>query len=219
MVPGRKKTEMPTPRNDFTTAVIGSKIYTFGGRIAPFDGLQTLEVYDATTDTWEKRFDMPTGRRKPAAVVVDGKIYVIGGEWDTESAVFEYEPIADTWSRKSDMPTGRDSFGASTLNGRLYAIGGVKAPFVGTIATVERYDPATDTWEKLEDMPTARAGLSTAVVNRRVYAIGGATGLPYGNPGDMLGTVEEYTPEGWKPTAVSPRGKLTTTWGEIKRNR
>lgn len=84
---------------------------------------------------------------------------------------------------------------------------------------MEEYDPATDTWTKKTDMPTPRWGLSAEVVNGRIYLIGGSDKGIQGVRAVPIPTVEEYTPEGWQLTAVSPQGKLTATWGEIKGSR
>ena len=59
-------TELPTRRWEFSTAVIGDKIYLIGGSLfdnnaGPF-GLSTVEVYDPQTNTWQRRADMPTPR-------------------------------------------------------------------------------------------------------------------------------------------------------------
>ncbi len=70
--------------------------------------------------------------------------------------------------------------------------------------------------DKKADMSTARGWLSTGVVDGKIYAIGGASELF--SVATTLPIVEEYTPEGWQPTTVSPQGKLTTTWGEIKQH-
>ena len=82
---------------------------------------------------------------------------------------------------------------------------------------MEEYDPATDTWVRKADMPTARYGLSTCVVNGKIYAIGGSVALfGFGQP---LSTVEVYD-TGFVPeviTSVGAKGKLATTWGNIKR--
>ena len=72
-------------------------------------------------------------------------------------------------------------------------------------------------------MPTAKMAFDTAVVRGKIYVIGGLTELGVKRNGQTLelleekqsATVEEYTPEGW-PFAVSPQGKLATTWATIK---
>jgi len=81
---------------------------------------------------------------------------------------------------------------------------------------VEEYDPVTDTWTRKADMPTARLSHSASVVNEKIYVIGGW------NLGVVFSTVEEYD-TGFVSLSdvspVSPQGKLTATWGEIKRSR
>ena len=42
--------------------------------------LDTVEVYDPETDTWEAKANMSTARMDLTSVVVNGKIYCIGGE-------------------------------------------------------------------------------------------------------------------------------------------
>ena len=309
-----KKTDMPTPRHGFATAVVDGWIYTLGGRIGPEDGLQIVEAYDPVTNQWSRKADMPTGRRGAVAMVVDGKIYVIGGHigpssvpgemavvemydpatdtwtkkrdmpsarsfaaaefmdgqiyvfggwanssprsilevyapatdtwaakksmplstshlgtgaitgkiylveglWGNAGATYEYDAATDSWTQKTSMPTGRNTFATSVLDNKLYVIGGLNSSWVH-LSAVERYEPATDTWTTLTEMPTARGGMGTAVVNGRIYIIGGAgAGIPGVDVANVLGLVEEHTPEGWKATSVSPQDKLATTWGEMK---
>lgn len=68
-------------------------------------------------------------------------------------------------------------------------------------------------------MPTGRSGLSTSVVNGEVYDIGGSRLALVGNP--SLSTVEAYDSghagEGEEEQGVEAKGKLATSWGEVKR--
>jgi N-acetylneuraminic acid mutarotase len=123
--------------------------------------------------------------------------------------VEEYDLVTDIWTKKADMPIERMELAASALNGKIYVVGGGGGADRKLLSTVLEYDPMTDAWREIADMPTRRGCLSSAVVDGKLYAIGG-----YG-PGQVaLSTVEEYTPEDWQ--AVSPQGKLATTWGEEK---
>ena len=71
---------MPTPRNT-NTCVVDGKIYAIGGTSTEIKSfrLDTVEVYDPTTDTWAKAKNMNHARAGAAVSVVDGKIYVMGG--------------------------------------------------------------------------------------------------------------------------------------------
>ncbi|MBF8269866.1 MAG: hypothetical protein HW386_1575 [Gammaproteobacteria bacterium] len=51
-----KKADMPTARNSFATAVMDGKIYTFGGRVNPNEGLAIrVYTYDPAIDAWLDR--------------------------------------------------------------------------------------------------------------------------------------------------------------------
>ncbi|MBC8233146.1 galactose oxidase [bacterium] len=215
-----RKADMPAPRSELSTSVVNGKIYAIGGATENSIFPNVFE-YDPATDTWTKKVDMPAPRAGPSTCVVNGKIYAIGGKtvvvsWQGLRSVFEYDPVTDTWTRKADMPTSRVHLSTGVINEKIYAIGGVLLG-PGPLSTVEIYDPQTDTWTKGVDMPTGRTDISANVVNGKIYVVGGATGFPQ----FALSTVEEYTPEGWKPDAfsVSPQGKVAKTWGEIKRSK
>ena len=173
-----------------------------------------VEEYDPTKDEWTDKTLMPLPTSHHSSGVIRDKIYIVGGLVATASLAFEYNPITDRWSGKCDMPTARNNFALSAVNEKLYAMGGVP----GSLATVEQYDPSSDTWTKKADMPTGRGGLSSTVVGGKIYAIGGARGNVWNEPEGTLGTVEEYTPEGWE-YSVSSFDKLVAIWGQIKRGR
>ncbi len=117
------------------------------------------------------------------------------------------------------MPTSRQALSTSALYGTIYAIGGYVPGVAGYpgVATVEVYDPATDTWTTAPDLPTGRFGPRTSVVDGRIYVIGGIARWIT----TAYETVEEYDP-GFVPeviTSVEAKGKLATTWGNIRRGR
>ena len=222
--------KLPTHRYDFSTAVVGDKIYLIGGtlfenRQGPF-GLSIVEVYDPKTNTWRRVADMPTSRAAPATTVVDNKIYVIGGHSGidrrivnikTSVAVEAYNPQTDTWEKKQDMPVPRRQFGVGVVAGKIYAIGGYVLPQdrkpeePGRVDLVKVYDPATDTWAKRAKMPTKRDGFGVGVVNNHIYAIGGRGWPQVGPGGPFLKIIEEYDPKinRWKQKHEMPDLRLS----------
>jgi len=214
-----KKTDIPTPRWAVSTAVVNGIIYAIGG--APdigSTGLPTVEAYNPATDTWTTLKEMPTPRVFPTANVVDGKIYTVGGGATTLGNAFPtveiYNPATDTWTTGADMPTGRYGHSTGVVDEMVYAIGGTQVtdPWPGT-SIVEAYDTARNIWITETDMPTARIEQAGAVVDGVIYLIGGGTR----QFGDVFAIVEAFTPVGI--TAVSPQGKLATTWASIKQFR
>jgi RNA polymerase sigma factor (sigma-70 family) len=209
-----KKSDMPTARCYLSTSVVNGKIYAIGGGDIQ---LQTVEEYDPVADKWTKKADMPTARSSLGTNTVNGKIYAIGGASGVKgiislATVEEYDPVADKWTKKSDMPTQRSSLTTATVNGKIYAIGGSKNIDVA-FNTVEEYDPVTDKWTKKADMPTARSCSSSSEVNGKIYVIGGWDHAAKW----FVSAVEEYDPGiAEEDKNVQPKGKLPTTWGDVK---
>ncbi|KAK1546943.1 hypothetical protein CPAR01_00910 [Colletotrichum paranaense] len=78
-----ERARMPTPRGGVSVAIVGQRIYTFGGEgnLDPEAGFvfNETEVYDARTNSWEKLQPMNTPRHGMAAVPYNGSVYTPGG--------------------------------------------------------------------------------------------------------------------------------------------
>ena len=221
----KKHGDAKVTRNFMGGVVVNGKFYLMGGSPnTAGNELKSTDVYDPAADAWAQGPAMNLERGfMPTASALNGKIYVFGGFLREEGGIGrnpkindikiteELDPAANVWTKKADMPTGRYYITptSAAVGGKIYVIGGWGGGRV--TANVEVYDPATNTWEKKGNkMRKARDNLATAAVRGKIYAIGGL------DQGDKpLATVEEYTPDGW-PFAVSPQGKLATTWGTIK---
>jgi N-acetylneuraminic acid mutarotase len=194
------KAPMLTGRQDLAAGVIDGTLYAVGG-CGPYCNGQpfnTVEAYDAATDTWSTKAAIPTARAGLAIAVVNGILYAIGGyggftEHDVgysnccEVATVEaYDPSTDSWTTKAPMPTARAFVGVGVINGIVYAAGGRSS--IGYVNTLEAYDPSTNTWTRKRVMPTPRWGLAASVINGKMYAMGG-----YNDHGAMS-TVEVYNP-------------------------
>ena len=73
-------------------------IYAMGGAGDSDVTVDTVEVYDPQTDSWQRVASMPQGRRNHAAAAMCGKIYVTGGANQGAgllSSVYVYDPQAD----------------------------------------------------------------------------------------------------------------------------
>jgi len=188
---------LPGKRGSAIAAEVGGKIYVIGGAttmegskdpfftaFGPAKVLDTNDVYDPATNTWESRNPMSVPRNHAFSGVVNGKIYVIGGRTGhgfilsaTNTDVVEaYDPASNTWSMpKERMPTAR-SGGASGSDGRrIYVAGGevTTTELVGAFRAVEAYDPATNSWMTLPSMPMPRHGVAGAVIGNRFHLVSG----------------------------------------------
>ena len=75
----REISTMLTPRYGATASVIGHRIWVVGGIDARGQLSGAVEVFDATTNTWERRPPLKTPRAFAASGVVEGRIWVAGG--------------------------------------------------------------------------------------------------------------------------------------------
>ncbi|KAJ7908952.1 hypothetical protein B0H13DRAFT_2015334 [Mycena leptocephala] len=78
-----EKARMPTARGGLSTAVIGDRIYTFGGEgdvnLVPNGVYDNVEVYCAGEDRWEVLPPMPHPRHGTNAASIGDRIYIPGG--------------------------------------------------------------------------------------------------------------------------------------------
>jgi RNA polymerase sigma factor (sigma-70 family) len=218
----KKKADMPSIRYYFSSSVVNGKIYIIGGDPKLIGGDpnifagNSVEEYDPINETWVRKASIPTIRDLLSTSVVNGKIYAIGGsgQWPDANlpSVEEYDPATDTWTKKADMPTARYLMVTVVVNGKIYAFGGYNND-LWFCSMVEEYDPKTDTWTKKTNMPLARNNLSASAVNEKVYIIGGYNII--NNVSTNIPEVEEYDP-GTTGQSINPKGKLPTTWGDVK---
>jgi RNA polymerase sigma factor (sigma-70 family) len=196
-----KKNDMPETMEFLSSSIANGKIYAIGGRDLR-NMLSTVLEYDPVSDIWTKKTDMPTPRMWLSTSAVNGKIYAIGGfDFNGDlSKVEEYDPVADIWTKKNDILV-KGGLSTSVVDGKIYAIDG---------SSVEEYDSVTDTWTKKADMTTARYNLATSAVSGKIYAIGGSD-----MNDNVFSTVEEYD-TGFIGESINFKGKLPTTWGDVR---
>jgi N-acetylneuraminic acid mutarotase len=184
---------LPTARSQLAVTVLNGKIYAMGGEDASGTNLNTVEVYDPSTNKWSAAAPLPTGASGLAATAVNGKIYAMGGFAPGKLNTLQvYDPSSDSWSSAASMPTPKADLSAATLNGKVYAIGGLidtPTTFNGPTNTVDVYDPATDVWRSAAPMLNSRGQFGACTVSGFIYAFGGS--LPFVS---FTGAAEQYFP-------------------------
>lgn len=188
---------LPAPRLAAAAVESGGKIYVMGG-VGAYPGLEnqslggeqparvldTNQVYDPATNTWQTRQTMPTARNHMFVGAVGGKIYVIGGRvgsmavvsGSTTDLVEEYDIAADRWGAvKLRMPTPRDGGTVGVYQGRIYVAGGqsISAIHNSVSRALEAYDPATNSWTSLPPLPQARHGQGGGIIGNRFHIVSG----------------------------------------------
>jgi RNA polymerase sigma factor (sigma-70 family) len=200
------KANMSGNRTYLSSSVVNGKIYIIGGFFLG-NPLSIVEEYDPKVNECIGKANMPTPRGWLSTSEVNGKIYAIGGteRQDVEfSTVEEYDPILDKWTKKADMPKGKMELSTSVVNGKIYVFGGG--------SEVYEYDPVKDKWTNKTDILTTRFFLSTSAVNGKIYVFGGVLPMKWPNP---LSIVEEYD-TGFISESINFKGKLPTTWGDMR---
>lgn len=199
---------MPGERVNPGIAVLGGKIYVFGGRSwSGWTYHNTVYVYDPTLDypgsgkfAWSETFAHP-GRQDGyplgdnRAVQIGGKVYLIGGYSGTagfgycQDEIWRFDPDAETaqeaWILVGHLPEARSNPGVELLYGYVTVVGGA-TPWNGS-----GYPPGDnfwlldpETWElvKSSDLPVPFGGNATGVLNGRLYFFGNNQSLTYGAP-------------------------------------
>ena len=168
---------IPTPISQVRDAADGTKIYVPGGfNSLSFGGpLNSMQIYDTSTDSWSMGANMPDVRSGPAVQAMNGKIYIIGGYaagFVDEGQVWEYDPVADTYTTKTSMPATAGNVPSAVVGNEIFVLGG--APTFAHYA----YNPTTDSWRTLAPGLTSdfQAG-GAFVLNNQIWLIGGL-GLP-----------------------------------------
>lgn len=161
----------PDPRVRASAVLIGDKIYYVGGSKNNIP-VNTLNIYDITSNSWSTGTPMPNAREAPA-VVKNGKIYIAGGSIGAYGTVscHIYDPFTDTWTTCSSLPFPRSQHTALILGDRVVLLGDSSFTPLGMF-----YDIPTDTWIERrvwsgEILPRNSAAV---VFSKSVYLFGGS---------------------------------------------
>mmetsp|Transcript_34146 Transcript_34146/g.75744 ORF Transcript_34146/g.75744 Transcript_34146/m.75744 type:complete len:448 (-) Transcript_34146:647-1990(-) len=217
-------------RARFGYALVGSKIYVFGGmKSSDWDAAATAEtlIYDIDANTWSQGPALNFPRTDLAGAAVGGKIYAIGGyNSSTYDATTTVEVLDTTrpnagWVSAPDMRVPRGDLRAASSNGLIFALGGVtNTPNCGDsyvachpfTASVEAYDPATNAWSARTPMKYKRGDFAvTTLPGGRLITVGGEGYNDETKRNEAaLPWVEEYmvVQDVWVPKAPLPEPRF-----------
>jgi non-specific serine/threonine protein kinase len=203
--------DAPSARTEVAAAALGDgRILVAGGFEAPDDTVDTVELYDPTTDSWTTGPPLPVPVNHAMAATSRGEAYVFGGFTSAGPASDQaYVFRSGGWESLPDMPEPRGAGGAAAAGAaaggeRIFVVGGIGPSGHATSTMV--FDPAAWTWSTAPGLSVPRDHLGVAGDGGRVYAVGGRTGA--GN----LATAEVFdvAEESWQrvPDMPTPRGGL-----------
>ncbi|MCP3916685.1 MAG: hypothetical protein GY711_14110 [bacterium] len=131
----------------------------------------TVDIYDASTDTWSTA-TLSMARSWPAATSADGRAFFGGGRnaAGPTRRVDIYDSQADTWTT-AELSQGRDLLVAASAAGKVFFAGG-RISTDAPSSLVDIYDTQTDTWTTAA-LSVARFSLAATSVGTLVLFAGG----------------------------------------------
>ena len=169
----------PTKRHEAAFVEMDGKFYLLGGR-----GIKPLEVYDPSSNRWEKKAATPIELHHFQAVAYRGEIYVGGaftGPYPNETPVstfYIYNPAKDQWRKGPSIPEERRRGAAGLVihEDSFYLVCGIVHGHQGDfVPWLDRFDPSSGEWEVLPDAPHARDHYQAVVQDGNIVAAGGRT--------------------------------------------
>ena len=131
-----KLPDAPRPRDHFSAALIGNKVYLAGGRTSHAaigkvleNTIPEIDVYDFKTNSWSTlSSSLPTPRGGTSTVVKGQYLAVMNGETATQISGHAEVEILDTktgqWSRLPNLRQGRHGTGVAYYQGKIYVAAG-----------------------------------------------------------------------------------------------
>jgi N-acetylneuraminic acid mutarotase len=175
-------TPSPFARVESPAAVVGGKLYLFGGFTDDLGASNQVDVYDPASDSWTRKKDMPT-RLTHLNPAIDGNtIWFAGGfkgkhPGPVTAEVWKYDIAADAWTAGPSLPERRAGGGLAVVEGKLHYFGGYKADRdtdAGDHWSLS-LDGGTE-WQREADLPHPRGHVSAVVLDGKIYALGGDHG-------------------------------------------
>ncbi|KAJ4961883.1 hypothetical protein NE237_021793 [Protea cynaroides] len=196
--------KMNTPRCLFGSASLGEIAILAGGSDSQGNVLDSAELYNSETGTWETLPSMKKPRKMCSGVFMDGKFYVIGGSnSEPLSCGEEYNLQTGIWREIPDMfPIQSGANGGTApplvavVNNELYA-----ADYAEN--EVRKYEKGSNSWVTIGRLPERAVsvngwGLAFRACGSQLIVIGG--------PRALAGGIIELN--SWSPNEGPPQWDL-----------
>ncbi|KAI3465542.1 hypothetical protein Pfo_022205 [Paulownia fortunei] len=180
--------DWPGARSSHAIAVVGQKVYAFGGEFTPRVPVDNhLYVFDLNNQTWsvaDATGDVPPPRVGPphrsyhSMTTDDRRVYVFGGCGNAGrlNDMWAYDVVDKYWIKfpmAGENCKPRGGPGLTAVLGKIWVVYG----FSGVeLDDVHYFDPNEGKWVQVEtsgDKPTARSVFSTVGVGKYVFIYGG----------------------------------------------
>lgn len=186
-------TTLPYQTRNMATAIVGTKVYLFGGyQYSGATGsgyLNTINVFDTETNAIETlSATLPTAAENIMAIAHETKIYLFGGYGGSiMNTICVFDTTTNTIKTLSKtLPVTMYGAGCAIINKKIYLCGGYTTGSA-KLDTIYAFDVETESVSKLSTtIPTATYYITAAALGTKIYLFGG-----YAN--DMVNTIYEFT--------------------------
>lgn len=212
------KTTLVYPRRCVKLAVIGQRLYAFGGYGGTLlDSVESAAITDdGLLSTWQlsdHRLTMP--RYVNAVKKVANTVFVLGGHRQTEGIglqATEYAHINEqqrlsNWRPGPTLNNGRYGLAAAAYTGPaarfLYALGGLDGAIYSDTIERSRLDTAglATSWQTTTPLASPRANFAAIIYQDQLYIIGGTNRDGYYNTVERATINENGEPGFWGQVA------------------
>ncbi|CAA7022499.1 unnamed protein product [Microthlaspi erraticum] len=177
----------PGPRSAHAIAVVGDKLYCFGGELTaniPID--KDLYVFDLNTHTWSiapATGDIPhLSCIGVSMVAVGSKLYVFGGRDATRqyNGFYSYDTLTNEWKLVTPVeegPEARSFHSLASDEKNIYLFGGVSK--TSRLKLLHAFNVADEKWVQLPtpgDSCKERGGTGLVLVQGKLWVVYGCDG-------------------------------------------
>ena len=181
-------------RENFSTAMIGKKLYLIGGK-DKISSTSDIRAYDTQNNSWEKNLNSLITPRHTATSVIyninaSPKIFTFGGingSTPLKSAEM-YDVALNVVIQIESMELNRTFAASAILDSKIYVFGGNS---IESRESFEVFNIKENEWKKLY-LPNKRSHATAVTLNDKIYLIGGLVGDQ--NNRKVSNTVDIYTP-------------------------
>jgi N-acetylneuraminic acid mutarotase len=164
----------------------------------PHDLLDSAELYDPVSGTWNETGSLTTKRAFVTLVasLADGRVLVVGGDGPGDPVLASaeiYDPKTGAWTETGSLANARDLMTSTLLaDGRVLVAGGFvgsEAAGYNSVPPTELYDPTIGTWAFAGDLPTPRVFTTATLLRDETVLVAGGS-----NDQGALASCELYAP-------------------------
>ncbi|KAI1889777.1 hypothetical protein AGOR_G00166430 [Albula goreensis] len=179
------KSDLPSPRKEFSACAIGCKVYVTGGRGSENGVSKDVWIYDTVHEEWSKGAPMLIARFGHGSAELENCLYVVGGHTAIAGVfpaspsvslkqVERYDPLVNKWTMVAPLRDGVSNAAVVSAKLKLFVFGGTTI-HRDKASKVQCYDPLENRWTIAAECPQPWRYTAAAVLGSQIFIMGGDT--------------------------------------------